>query len=346
MRILFISANPHWEARLDLAEELRLLMRAIKGLDVELMLLPAAQPAEVAAALEYERPDIVHFSGHATEQDGILLRNAEGETEELPPEKLRELLTSDDGGHIELVVLNACNTRRCVEQLRDAVGAVIGTTAPLADGAGKAFTKHFYRALAKHATITDAYKKATGSIRLAKLNDVYTEGFATAESAAVKPFDGVEESDSDHVSPEVLRSWETYFYLSFLDEQIESLKRWIHKNRIELRWLVVVAAVLAGVLIWRAAGSGNFGETTAYLLGLFNNGDESLLTWLITGGGGAAIQGIYAFLQQRSVAHGNERLESLKSLRNLVNTADELTSDVRETLHHLLDQSLRGAQLQ
>lgn len=331
MRILFISANPHWEARLDLAEELRLLMRAIKGRDVELMLLPAAQPAEVEVALEYERPDIVHFSGHATEEEGILLRNSEGETEELPPEKLRELLEREDGEQIKLVVLNACNTKACVDQLKDTVGAVIGTTELLADGAGKAFTKYFYRALAAGSAIRDAYEKATRSIRLAELDDVYVE--ALGEGGAVRPFDGVEDSDSDHVSPEALRSWETYFYLSFLDDQIKSLRRWVQRNR---RSFVVLVALLSGIVFWVYWRWDVWGPILI--------GDEPFLSWLLTGTGGVLIPSIYSYLQEQLALTGSHQLAGLKSLRRLVETAEELSDEVRATLHRLLEQSLRGAQ--
>jgi hypothetical protein len=343
MRILFISANPHWEARLDLAEELRLLMRAIKGRDVDLMLLPAAQPVEVEAALEYEHPDIVHFSGHATDKSGILLRNSDGETEELRPERLRKLFAPKDGKKVQLVVLNACNTKACLEELKDSVGAGIATTELLGDGAGKIFTKYFYKALAAGDAIKEAYGKALESIRLAELNNVYVDSFDTGDGAECMPFKGVGKSDRDHVTPEVLRGWETYFYLSFLDEQIESLRHWIRRNRIEFGILVALAIVFAGILFWRATGSGDIVRSLAQVKQDMI-GEQPLLPWLLSGGG--AVPAIYSFLQERLVAHGNERLHGLKSLRDLVNASEELTDDIRATLHRLLDQTLRGAQSQ
>ncbi len=94
--ILFVSANPSSTAKLDLADELRRFQHGLQGHDVEVMLLPAAQPDDLARAMATTDFDVVHFSGHA-QDEGILMRNAAGNEELVSVNKLSELFEKYGG---------------------------------------------------------------------------------------------------------------------------------------------------------------------------------------------------------------------------------------------------------
>ena len=141
MRILFVSANPHWTSRLDLGDEMRELLHSLRGQEIELMMLPATQPEDLKVAITSNEIDILHFSGHATGQDGILLRDKDGMERAISGSELRELI---EGEAIKLAFLNACSTAATAKAIENSVGAVIGTTAPLDDEAAKKMTKVFY----------------------------------------------------------------------------------------------------------------------------------------------------------------------------------------------------------
>jgi len=78
VKVLFVSSNPHWTERLDLGDEMRELLHSLRGQDIELMPLPAAQREDLEAAVTTNDIDVLHFSGHATASDGIILRDEDG----------------------------------------------------------------------------------------------------------------------------------------------------------------------------------------------------------------------------------------------------------------------------
>ena len=169
MRILFISANPKWEDRLELGDELRTLLGSLKGQDVDLMLLPAAQPEDLKIALGSTTVDIVHFSGHA-EEEGILLRDADGFAKQLPGAELSKLLHEKN---VRLAVLNACSTKTTGEEIKDVVGAVVSTTDLVADDAARKLTKVLYASLRAGQPISAAFDEAVATLKDADLTNVY-----------------------------------------------------------------------------------------------------------------------------------------------------------------------------
>ncbi len=55
------------------------------------MLLPAAQPEYLNIAVETSDINVVHFSGHATKDDGIFLRKNDGTKVPVSGSALRDL---------------------------------------------------------------------------------------------------------------------------------------------------------------------------------------------------------------------------------------------------------------
>ncbi len=101
--------------------------------------------------------DILHFSGHATEENGLHLRGAGRQPEFLGVEKLKEFL-KDSG--VQLVVLNACSSEAVAVSLSEVVPAVIGTTRKVRDVVARQFTRLFYSALKENATVIEAFDAA------------------------------------------------------------------------------------------------------------------------------------------------------------------------------------------
>lgn len=334
MRILFISANPKWEDRLELGDELRTLLSSLKGRDVELMLLPAAQPEDLKVALGSTDVDVVHFSGHA-EEEGILLRDSEGFAQQVPGSELRDLLR-DNG--IKLVVLNACSTKVTAEAIEEAVGAVIGTTRPLDDRAAKKLTKVLYASLGTGQSIRTAFDEATETIEKSKLPNVYVRAGKNVD-APVFPEKADEKGE---VRIEGQAPYDKFFYVSYLDEQIRNLTGRVRLNRM-LFWILLAAGLFAWYWLWFNTPIG-IGEVKNYVTKPENWGaifGTPLLDSMLALGAG--IPALLSFFQSRLLMQGNQELRSLKQLRELARASEDLTLELRGRLQKILDQSIRGA---
>ena len=160
MDILFVSANSA-DAYMDIEREQRTLQKLTKSDGHSLHLLPAAEINDLQEALSANRKDkafdILHFSGHATEEKGLHLRGAGRQQVFLAVENLKESL-KDSG--VRLVVLNACNSEAVAVSLSEVVPAVIGTTRKVRDVVARQFTRLFYSALKENATVIEALDTA------------------------------------------------------------------------------------------------------------------------------------------------------------------------------------------
>jgi hypothetical protein len=160
MDILFVSANSA-DAYMDIEREQRTLQRLTKSGGHSLRLLPAAEATDLREALRANKKDqafdILHFSGHATEEKGLHLRGAGRRPAFLGVEKLKEFL-KDSG--VRLVVLNACNSEAVAVSLSEVIPAVIGTTRTIRDVVARQFTQLFYTSLKENATVVEALEAA------------------------------------------------------------------------------------------------------------------------------------------------------------------------------------------
>jgi CHAT domain-containing protein len=160
MDILFVFANSA-EAYMDIEREQRTLQNLTKSEGHSLHVLPAAEIADLQEALSANRKDrsfdILHFSGHATEEKGLHLRGAGRQQAFLSIDHLKALLR--DSG-IRLVVLNACSSESLALSLSEVVPSVIGTTRKVRDVVARQFTRLFYSALKENATVVEALDAA------------------------------------------------------------------------------------------------------------------------------------------------------------------------------------------
>lgn len=160
MDILFVSANSA-DAYMDIEREQRTLQKLTKSAGHSLHLLPAAEVTDLREALRANKKDkafdILHFSGHATEEKGLHLRGPGRQQAFLGVEKLKEFL--EDSG-VRLVVLNACDSKAVAVSLSEVVPVVIGTTRTVRDVVARQFTRLFYTALKENATVIEALEVA------------------------------------------------------------------------------------------------------------------------------------------------------------------------------------------
>jgi len=161
IKILFLAANPSDTARLRLDEEFHSIDRALRAAEFrdrfELESHWAVRVEDVQGLLLRHKPDIVHFSGHGSAQNGIILQGRSGASFSIPISVLGQLFSALKE-NIRCVVLNACFTEEQAHIIIRQIDYVIGTSVEISDTAAICFSKAFYQALGYGKDIQTAFE--------------------------------------------------------------------------------------------------------------------------------------------------------------------------------------------
>jgi tetratricopeptide (TPR) repeat protein/predicted ATPase len=185
LRILAVCSRPLVDpggnpiTLLDVAEERRRIETGIgrAGDVARVHFLPEATTGRVKAAL-LDAWDVVHFTGHGTDDGRLLLEDGYGVAHLLSKQETAQLFTERNAGQeTPLVVLSACHSETVARELHAAgVPAVVAVDArvPIADLAAIIFAEHFYSALAKGWDARRAFEHARDAVALdPKVGDRY-----------------------------------------------------------------------------------------------------------------------------------------------------------------------------
>ncbi|MFL9458022.1 pentapeptide repeat-containing protein [Tolypothrix campylonemoides VB511288_2] len=175
--ILFLAANPNTTSRLRLDEENRQieigLQRAKKREQFDLKQRWAVRVRDVSQALLDFKPQIVHFSGHGSLDDGLALEDETGNVRLVDTQalaKLFKLFTNN----VECVVLNACYSEVQAEAIVKHIPYVIGMDKEIGDRASIEFAVGFYAALGAGESIEFAYEFGCNAVELAGFTEHLT----------------------------------------------------------------------------------------------------------------------------------------------------------------------------
>jgi uncharacterized protein YjbI with pentapeptide repeats len=167
--ILILASNPKNTSHLRLDQEVREidagLQRAKKRELFDLKQRWAVRSQEVYQALLDFKPQIVHFSGHGSGDDGLALEDENGNFKLVDTEAIANLfeLFSDT---IECVVLNACYSEVQASAIAKHIPYVIGMNQAIGDKAAIKFATGFYNALGAGESVEFAYKLGCNVIQL------------------------------------------------------------------------------------------------------------------------------------------------------------------------------------
>ena len=178
IRILFLSANPGTTSRILVDEEAREIFERIQEGQqrdkFELFKHVAARPVDLQRLLLFYQPHIVHFSGHGSKKQKIILGGAPGRGKTVDRQGLAELFALYNS-HVRLVLLNACFTKTQARSISQVIDYSVGTGKGIGDKAGVAFAGAFYRALGFGKSIKEAFDSAKAELGLTRMPR--TQGF-------------------------------------------------------------------------------------------------------------------------------------------------------------------------
>jgi hypothetical protein len=155
---------------LALDEEIREITAKIRSAEyrdtLELVSAWAVRPDDLQQLLLQHRPYVVHFSGHGSQAEQLILKDVDGTSRPLSKEALVDLfdVLKDN---IRVVVLNACHSKPQAEAISQVIDCAIGmNNAAIGDNAAIVFAAAFYRALGFGRDVQTAFKLGKNALKL------------------------------------------------------------------------------------------------------------------------------------------------------------------------------------
>ena len=166
-KILILASNPKRDLALD--REIRDLEGVIKRSknrdEFEVRVGSAVRPEDLQELLLDCEPQIVHFCGHGTGEQGLVLQNSAGREQLVSTSALSSLFKLFTG-KVECVLLNACYSEVQANAISQHINYVIGMSQTILDDAAIAFATGFYRGLGYGRTTDEAYHFGCNAIEL------------------------------------------------------------------------------------------------------------------------------------------------------------------------------------
>jgi CHAT domain-containing protein len=172
IRILFLAANPTDMSQLRLGEEAREIDRDLAATNhrdrFEFQTQLAVRMSDFQQALLKYQPHIVHFSGHGTPEEGIVLQDNLGQSQPVGAKTLAKLFAALKD-NIRIVVLNACYSKSQARAISKVIDYTIGMSTEIGDEAAVEFSASFYRALGFGRSVKEAFELAKVSLMVPAL---------------------------------------------------------------------------------------------------------------------------------------------------------------------------------
>jgi hypothetical protein len=169
IRILFFGANPVDVHPLQIGKEVREIEAEIRTATrrdaFELKTEWAVRPNDLMRELLRFQPHIVHFSGHGSKNQEIILENEQGLGQAVGKQALTDLFKALKD-NVRIVVLNSCYSQPQAEALSQVIDFTVGTSQAVKDRSAVAFAAAFYGTLAFGRSVQTAFDVARTAISL------------------------------------------------------------------------------------------------------------------------------------------------------------------------------------
>ena len=195
--VLFVASNPTDQTQLRLDEEIRAITGKIRSSayrdSVELRSVWATRPPDLLQVINEFKPTVVHFSGHGSEDDELILQDDNGNAKVISKSAIVEMFKVVSSG-INLVVFNTCFSRNQAEDVTSHIPCAIGMNASIGDEAARAFAAQLYSAIGFGKDIGSAFAQAKVALML--------EGICEEDTPKLFMQNGVFEKELILVKPE------------------------------------------------------------------------------------------------------------------------------------------------
>lgn len=166
-KILILTSNPRNDLKLnrEIKDLNNIIKRAQNQSQFEMEFELEVHLEQLQDLLLEQKPRIVHFCGHGTGEQGLVLQNQAGREQKVSTDALSNLFELFDR-EVECVLLNACYSEVQAQEIVRHINYVIGMSHEIRDDAAIAFATGFYRALSWGKSIEKSYKFGRNAIQI------------------------------------------------------------------------------------------------------------------------------------------------------------------------------------
>ena len=176
-KILILSANPKGTDQLRLDQEIREIQESLQKAknrdNFEILIKTAVPTRDIQQIMLYNRPQIVHFSGHGAGTQGLIFEDITGRPKPITTEALATLFGLC-ASYVECVVLNACYSVVQAQGIANHIRYVVAMRQEVGDEAAIEYSRGFYSAIASDEPYDIAHEYGRNAIQIEGLGEEMT----------------------------------------------------------------------------------------------------------------------------------------------------------------------------
>jgi hypothetical protein len=173
--VLFFASDPGRRSsnKLALDVEARSIQQSITASEhrkaVNFQTRWAVQYMDILQAINELNPTAVHFSGHGTSADALVLQDDQGRAKHIPKEGIVSAIAYSCES-VKLVFFNTCFSYNQAQSCIQHVNAAIGMNREIGDEAARVFFSQFYSAIGFGHSIPKAFGQAKAALMMEDLS--------------------------------------------------------------------------------------------------------------------------------------------------------------------------------
>ncbi|QYX67064.1 CHAT domain-containing protein (plasmid) [Shewanella putrefaciens] len=182
--VLFFAANPRDQAQLSLDEEVRSIKEMISKSRhrdvVKFESCWAVRPGDILQHINEYQPTIVHFSGHGSEDDELVLMDNHGQTKLVSMKSIVQAM-SVANDNLRLVFFNTCYSKNQASSVVEYIECAIGMNTSITDNAAQIFSAQFYSSIGFGLSVERSFKQAKAALMLEGISEEDTPSLFVKE---------------------------------------------------------------------------------------------------------------------------------------------------------------------
>lgn len=193
--VLFMASDPGTN-KLALDQEARSIGEKLRASDhrdaVNFQTRWAVRPMDILQAINELQPTVVHFSGHGTSDDALVLQDGHGRPKYISKEGIISAIAFGSDS-VKLVFFNTCFSFNQAQSCVEKVNAAIGMNREIGDEAACVFSSQFYSGIGFGHSIPKAFAQAKSALMMEDLSQAdipelhLMEGLSDEQLTLVRP---------------------------------------------------------------------------------------------------------------------------------------------------------------
>jgi hypothetical protein len=177
--VAFFASDPGRNSamRLALDEEARSIGEKIRSSEhrnsVDLQTRWAVRPLDILQAINELEPTIVHFSGHGSDSDELILQDDKGNPKFISKDAIVQTI-SISADSVRLVIFNTCFSYNQAQEAVRHVDAAIGMSTAIGDDAARVFSSQLYSAIGFGKSIKSAFSQGKAALMMEYPEEAHT----------------------------------------------------------------------------------------------------------------------------------------------------------------------------